>query len=149
MDGISTELQDLLDEVAELDDLERGQYLIELSDEFSEVPDRLAVRPFPESHRVPRCESEAYVWAEDRPDGTLDFHFAVENPHGISARALSVALGETLSGKPLDQVAVVSEDVVPLLFGRELSMGKAQGLGGIVNRVVGEARQRLKQRAQA
>ena len=122
---------------------ERIQLLIDIAERFRDVPPRLAQRPFPEEHRVPACESEAYVWGEPRPDGTLDFHFAVENPQGISARAMAVLLGDSLSGAPLDQVAAVPQDVVYRVFGRELSMGKSMGLMGMVSMVNNLAKQQL------
>lgn len=114
---------------------ERIQLLIDIAERFRDVPPRVALRPFPEECRVPACESEAYVWGEPRPDGTLDFHFAVENPQGISARAMAVILGDSLSGAPLDQVAAVPQDIVYRVFGRELSMGKSMGLMGMVSMV--------------
>jgi cysteine desulfuration protein SufE len=114
---------------------ERAAYLIELADQFQEVSEDIATRPYPEDHRVPFCESESYVWAEDRPDGTLNFHIAVENPQGISAKAMAVIIQQTLSGKPLEQVAQVSSDIVYTIFGKNISMGKGQGLMGIVNMV--------------
>jgi cysteine desulfuration protein SufE len=123
---------------------ERADLLIELADRFREVPERVARRPFPEEHRVPRCESEAYVWAEALPDGTLKFHFAVENPQGISAKAMAVILDETLSGQPVAEVAAVPEDVVFEIFGRDISMGKGQGLTGIVGMVKGFALRHLR-----
>lgn len=122
---------------------ERAELLIELADRFTEVPERVAHRPFPESRRVQRCESDAYVWAEEQPDQTLKFHFAVENPQGLSARAMAVILDETLSGQPVEQVAQVPEDIVFSFFGKELSMGKGQGLTGMVAMVKHEARRRL------
>src|SRR5689334_2597420 len=112
---------------------ERIQMLIDIADRFHDVPPRIASRPFGEEHRVPACESEAFVWAEPRPDGNLDFHFAVENPQGISARALAVILGDTLSGQPVRQVAELPQDLVYQVFGRELSMGKSMGLMGMVS----------------
>ncbi len=99
---------------------ERIQLLIDIAGRFEEVPPRLARRPFAAEHQVPACESEAYVFGEERPDGTLDFHFAVENPQGISAKAMAVILGEALSGAPPGQVAEVSQDVVYQVFGRAL-----------------------------
>ena len=114
---------------------ERIQLLIDLAGRFEEVPPQIARRPFGEEHRVPACESEAFVFTEARPDGTLDFHFAVENPQGISAKAMAVILGDALSGAPLDQVAQVPQDVVYRVFGRELSMGKSMGLMGMVGMV--------------
>jgi cysteine desulfuration protein SufE len=125
------------------DRAERIQLLIDLADRFEEVPPRIARRPFPPERLVPACESEAYVWSEERPDGTLDFHFAVENPQGISAKSLAVILDEGLSGAPLEQVAAVPDDIIYKVFGRELSMGKSMGLMGMVSMVASSARQRL------
>jgi cysteine desulfuration protein SufE len=136
-----------LEETLELLDLvpdraERIQLLIDIADRFEEVPPRLARRPFSDDHLVPACESQAYVWGEGRPDGTLDFHFAVENPQGISAKSLAVILDEGLSGAPLEQVAAVPQDLVYRVFGRELSMGKSMGLMGMVAMVASMARQK-------
>ena len=46
----------------------------------------------------PQCESDAYVWALKKPDDTLKLYFAVENPSGVSAKALAAILDKTLSG---------------------------------------------------
>jgi len=136
-------LTDTLDALAMVSDRgERIQILIDTAERFQEVPPRLARRPFPEESRVPGCESEAYVFTEDRPDGSLDYHFAVENPQGISAKAMAVILGEALSGAPPGQVAEVPQDVVYQVFGRELSMGKSMGLMGMVGMVSALAKRR-------
>ena len=130
---IPDKLAETLDALALVPDRsERIQLLIDTAESFEDVPPRVATRPFPEEHRVPACESEAFVWAERRPDGRLDFHFAVENPQGISAKAMAVILKKTLSGAPLEQVAAVPQDVVYKVFGNELSMGKSMGLMGMV-----------------
>ena len=128
---------------------ERIQILIDIAGRFKKVvvPESLATRPFPEAHRVPGCESQAFVWASDLPDGTLKFHFAVENPQGISAMATSVILAETLSGAPLRQILQVPKDVIYTIFGDELSMGKSMGLMGIVAMVQHYARRRLEEGA--
>jgi cysteine desulfuration protein SufE len=131
------ELPDKLNEIlADFDFVttrsERAELLIDLANRFQKVPERIATPPYPEDHRVPFCESEAYVWAEDQPDDTLKFYFAVENPQGLSAMALAVILDETLSGAPLEQVAEVSSDIVLKVFGNDISMGKGQGLMGMV-----------------
>jgi cysteine desulfuration protein SufE len=122
---------------------DRIQYLISVADRFREVPPEVAVRPFDESHRVPQCESEAFVWAVPRGDGSLDFHFAVENPQGISARALAVILGDGLSGEQASTVAKIPADVVYGVFGRELSMGKNLGLLGMLQMCHAFARREL------
>jgi hypothetical protein len=38
------------------------------------------------------------VWALKKPDDTLKLYFAVENPSGVSAKALAAILDKTLSG---------------------------------------------------
>ena len=124
----------------------RSEMLIEYADRFREVPPSVATRPFPALNRAPRCESDAYVFPTDRPDGTLDLHFAVENPQGISARAWAVILDETCSGQPLERVAAVPQEVIFRIFGRELSMGKGQGMIGMLDVVQHAARRRLAER---
>jgi cysteine desulfuration protein SufE len=126
-----------------LDRPDRIQMLIDVAGRFPSVPPSIAQRPYPAERRVPGCESEAYVWAEPKPDGTLTYYFAVENPQGISAMALAAILGNTLSGVPLERVAAIPADVVFRIFGRELSMGKSLGLMGMVNMVRAAARQQL------
>lgn len=144
MPEIPAKLSSLLETLDLISDrTERIQLLIDLGERFRDVPPRIAERPFAEVCRVPACESEAYVWGEPRPDGTLDFHFAVENPQGISAKAMAVILGDTLSGAPPEQVAAVPHDVVYRVFGRELSMGKSMGLMGMVSMVNSLARRQM------
>jgi cysteine desulfuration protein SufE len=144
MDELTPALRAHLETLELLPDrADRIQYLISLADRFRDVSPAVATRPFGESHRVPQCESEAYVWATPRADGTLDFHFAVENPQGISAKALAVILGEGLSGVPPEQVARVPADLVYGVFGRELSMGKNLGLMGMVQMCQAFARRQL------
>lgn len=145
MTSAPEKLGEIVDALLTMEDRsERIEALISLADRFQEVPERVARRPFPESQRVPHCESEAYVFPEELPDGTLKFHFAVENPQGISAMATAVILDQGASGQPLEQVARISPDIVYQLFGQELSTGKGLGLTGIVSVVRGAALRRLR-----
>ncbi len=84
---------------------------------------------------MPQCESDAYAWAVKRPDGTLKLHFAVENPSGVSAKALATILDRTLSGLPASDVAQVSPDIVERIFRQNISMGKGMGLMSMVQAV--------------
>jgi sulfur transfer protein SufE len=114
---------------------ERNPMLIEYSDQFTGVPERIATRPYPLGNQVPHCESDSYVFVEPTgeiaADGSprLKFYFAVENPFGVSARALSAVLDSTISGLGANEIAAMPiEDLVPTLFGPNISMGKGQGL---------------------
>ena len=141
-------LAEILDDFSLISDRnERIEYLIEIADRFDtvKVPESIATQPYPEENHVQYCESQAYVWALDQEDGTLKFYFDVLNPQGLSAMAMSVILEEALSGTTLEQVAGISTDIVYQIFGRELSMGKGQGLIGIISAVQNEAKKRLNQ----
>ena len=122
---------------------ERIEFLISTADRYRGVPDEIARRPYPRERLVPNCESEAYFWEEEQADGSLRFHYAVENPQGISAKAMAVIIDETLSGAPPEEVAAVSGDLPYDIFGRELSMGKSMGLTGMLGMAQAAARRRL------
>jgi cysteine desulfuration protein SufE len=126
------------------DPADRTGMLLSYSDQFKEVPPEIATRPFPTDHQVPQCESDAYVWAVKRPDGTLQLYFAVENPSGVSARALAAILDRTLSGRPASEIAQVSTDIVERIFRQNISMGKGMGLMSMVQAVQALAKMALK-----
>lgn len=125
-------LTELIETFALIDDRnERIQALISLGQQFRPVSPEIAAKPYPEHHRVPGCESEVFVWGTQEA-GKWDFHFAVENPQGLSAMAMAYVLSENLRGRTREEVLAVPEEVVYDLFGRELSMGKNMGLQGMV-----------------
>jgi cysteine desulfuration protein SufE len=127
---------------------DRNAMLVDYSDLFTGVPERIAKRPYPEVARVPHCESESFVFVENLDPGTRDprlhYHFAVENPFGVSARALSAVLDQTVNGLRASEIAAMPiDDLVPTLFTRNISMGKGQGLLGIASMVKAFARRHL------
>jgi len=133
-------LQQLVDTFQMFDSVDRTSMLLSYADQFKEVPPSVATRPFPPSHQVPQCESDAYVWAQKMPDQTLRLYFAVENPSGVSAKALAAILDRTLSGLPASEIATVNCDIVEKIFRQNISMGKGMGLMAMVNAVQSLAR---------
>ena len=131
-----TTLSAVLDMFAMFDDpADRTNLLLDYADRFERVPASVATRPYPQERLVPHCESEAYVWAVPREDGTLKLYFAVENPAGVSAKALAAILDRTLSGLPPGEIATVSPDIVEQIFRQNISMGKGMGLMSMVQAV--------------
>ena len=134
--ALPAKLQAVLDVFATFDDpADRTNLLLGYADQFKDVPKEVATRPFGREHLVPHCESEAYVWALRQPDGTLRLHFAVENPSGVSAKALAAILDRTLSGLPASEIATVTPDIVERIFRQNISMGKGLGLMSMVQAV--------------
>jgi sulfur transfer protein SufE len=122
------------------DPMDRTNLLLSYADQFKEVPREIACRPFDRTHQVPQCESDAYVWGMRQPDGTLRLFFAVDNPSGVSAKALAAILDKTLSGLPADQIAQVGPEIVERIFRQNISMGKGMGLMSMVQAVQALAR---------
>jgi cysteine desulfuration protein SufE len=129
-------IQEFLDTLSFFPDrADRIQALIEIADQFQPVPDDVATRPYPEEKKVPGCESEVYVFQSGSPDA-LAFHFAVENPQGVSAKAMAAILSQGLNGLSAGEVAKLNDQLVYEVFGRELSMGKSMGLMGMVRSAI-------------
>ena len=133
-------LQQLVDMFQTFDPGDRTEMLLSYADQFKDVPPAIATRPFPRSHQVPQCESDAYVWAQKLPDDTLKLYFAVENPSGVSAKALAAILDRTLSGLPAAEIATINTDIVEKIFRQNISMGKGMGLMSMVQAVAALAR---------
>ena len=136
------ELQETLDMFSEPSS--RAELLIGFADRFREVPADVATRPYPKSHQVPQCESEVYVWSRLNPDRTLRLDFAVENPSGVSARALAVILDRIYSGQPAEDVLALDPEIVERVFRQNISMGKGLGLKSMVMAVQALTRDALK-----
>ncbi len=128
-------LQQLVDTFQMFDPADRTGLLLSYADQFKEVPPSIASRPFSKSHQIPQCESDAYAWAQKMPDGTLKLYFAVENPSGVSAKALAAILDKTLSGLPAREIATITPDIVEKIFRQNISMGKGLGLMSMVQAV--------------
>ena len=133
---IPAKLQAVLDTFEMFSDTaDRTSLLLSYADRYTEVPRAIATRPFAKDHLVPHCESEAYVWAIKAPDGTLQLYFAVENPSGVSAKALATILDRSLSGLPAADIATVTPEIVERIFRQNISMGKGMGLMSMVQAV--------------
>ena len=114
--------------------------LLSYADQFKEVPPEVATRPFDKSHQVPQCESDAYVWAMKQPDGTLELYFAVENPSGVSAKALAAILQRSVGPAARTTSPRSTASIVERIFRQNISMGKGMGLMAMVEAVRALAR---------
>lgn len=142
-------LQNVIDELSLIKDpQDRMEFLIDFADKFREVPESIAQRPFPAETKVPFCESEAYVFPAAEDDGTLKFYYAVDNPNGISAKALAQIFSSTLTGAKPEEIEKIPLDVIYKIFGQSLSMGKNMGLTGILQMMKRDAKKFMSKEAQ-
>ncbi len=139
------ELHELLTIIRESPITDRNEILLDYSDRFEGVPEHIATRPYPESHRVVECESDVYVFTEQGKNNGINFYIAVENPQGVSSRALSAVLKESFDGKDLQKIESIPETLIFELFGRNVSMGKGAGMMGIIKLLKYFARQQQQQ----
>ena len=65
----------------------------------------------------------------------------MENPAGISAKALAAILDRSLSGLPATDIAAIDPDIVERIFRQNISMGKGLGLMSMVQAVRALAKQ--------
>jgi cysteine desulfuration protein SufE len=137
---VTEKLQQLVEMFQMFDQSDRTDLLLSYADQFKDVPPSVATRPFPQSHQIPQCESDAYVWALKQADETLQLYFAVENPSGVSAKALATILDKSLSGLPAADIATVNTDIVERIFRQNISMGKGMGLMSMVQAVAALAK---------
>ena len=123
------------------DEQQRIQMLISYSKRFEEVPETVASRPFDQAHRVPECESDVYVWVDVDNDHNVDFYAAVENPQGLSAKALGAVLQKALKDAKVEDIEKLDNELVYKVFGKQLSMGKNMGLMGMIQMIKAQTRQ--------
>jgi cysteine desulfuration protein SufE len=144
MPDLPEKLSEIISMLSQFEDpVERSQILIGFADKFREVPAEIASRPYPEQNKIPACESDAYVWCIGQNDGSLKFYFAVENPSGVSAKALAVILDRALSGLMPEEIIKIDPDIVHSIFRQNISMGKGIGLMSMVEAVRTLARNTL------
>jgi cysteine desulfuration protein SufE len=142
-------LQSIIDELALIEDSQdKMEFLIDYADKFEEVPERIARRPFPAETKVPFCESEAYVFAVRNDDGTIKYYYAVDNPNGVSAKALAQIFSITLNDSKPEDIEKIPLDVIYKIFGQSLSMGKNMGLTGILQMMKRDAKKFMSNEAQ-
>ena len=116
MDGVPSRLGEIVEMLELLPGrADRIELLIDTAGRFHEVPAAIATRPFPKERLVPGCESQAYVWAEGRDDGTLDErdHEILSGSQSLRSAAILITLVIWLIGL---QETFRAEGAVPIAY---------------------------------
>ncbi len=128
-----TELDAIVSELADADNSERAEILIEFARKLPPLPERLAAFK-DEAHRVPECQSPVYLFVELENDRVrIHADAPIEAP---TVRAFVAILVEGLDGAPYEDVLTVPGDLIQRSgLIKNLGMLRASGLSGVLNRL--------------
>ena len=124
-------LQTIVEDFQMMEGQEKLEYLLELSERLPNLPEWLAGRR-DSMDQVHECMSPVFVYAQKRPDGTIDFHFDVprESP---TVRGYATILQEGLSGETAETIsAVPTEFYLRMGLQGVLSGQRLNGIGAIL-----------------
>ena len=121
-------------ELMDLDDAEKLEWLIEVSDELPPLSPGRQGEPLPAECRVSECQTPVYLWVENR-GGRV--HLEADVPRNApTVRGLVTVVVRGLEGATVEEVLSIPDDLLPRLgLTRALGMQRQQGLRGVVSRI--------------
>ncbi|MDZ4688256.1 MAG: SufE family protein [Planctomycetaceae bacterium] len=133
------QLDSYIAELAELDDAEKLEWLIEVSDELPFVSAARLAEPLPAECRVPECQTAVHLWV-DVVDGRV--HIEADVPRNApTVRGLVTVVVRGLEGATVPEVLAIPDDLLPKLgLTKVLGMQRQQGLRGVMTRIKRELR---------
>src|SRR5712691_6961789 len=132
-------LPELIAEFDGLDDEEKLELLVELSDELPAVAASRMAEPWAESCRVRECQTPVFLWVDVvQGRARLQAEVPKQSP---TVRGLVTLMVQGLDGATAAEVAAVPDDMVAHLgLQRALGMQRQQGFRGVVARIKREVR---------
>jgi len=140
MNEYPQKLKDIVDVLSSLPEHDRIEMLLDFASKYKAVPEEIASPPYPEDNKAQMCESNAFVWSTLDSSNKINFHFAVENPQGLSARAFVVILQRNLNGESPQLIQNIPNEIITKIFSESLSIRKNIGLTNILQKVQQEAK---------
>lgn len=134
-------LPELIADFADLDDEEKLELLVELSDELPETSAGHSAGQQSESCRVQECQTPVYLWV-DVVDGRVRLEADVPKK-SPTVRGLVALMVTGLADASPQEVAGIPDDMVGHLgLQKALGMQRQQGFRGVVARIKREVRNR-------
>ena len=132
-------LTELIADFEGLDDEEKLEMLVELSDELPVPSPGRTAGPESESCRVQECQTAVYLWV-DIVDGRIRLEADVPKK-SPTVRGLVTLVVQGLNGATVEEVAALPDDLVAHIgLQRALGMQRQQGFRGVVARIKREIR---------
>ncbi len=136
---MTIKLNELIADFDELDDEDKLELLIEMSDELPTTSDGRCAGPDAESCRVQECQTAVYLWV-DVIDGRI--HLEADVPKkSPTVRGLVALVVQGLNGATTEEVAALPDDLIGHIgLQRALGMQRQQGFRGVIARIKREVR---------
>lgn len=135
-------LQDFRDELADLDDQEKLEFLVELSAELPPLSEARGGQPFPGDCRVQECQTAVHLWV-DVVEGRV--HVEADVPRNSpTVRGLVTLVVQSVEGQAAEEVLQIPEDLLTTLgLQKALGMTRQQGVRGVMSRIHREIRRQM------
>ncbi len=132
-------LSEIIADFEDLDDEEKLELLIELSDDLPPLSNGRSAGSESESCRVQECQTPVYLWV-DLVAGRIRLEADVPKK-SPTVRGLAALMVQGLADASPDEVASIPDDVVGYLgLQKALGMQRQQGFRGVVARIKREVR---------
>lgn len=136
-EGLTAELQEIIDDFHSLATADRLQLLLEFSRELPALPPRYADHP-ELLEPVPECQSAIFLATEvdgTGPDAVVNLHFSAP-PEAPTTRGFAGILSAGLDGLTVAQVQAVPQDLpFRLALAEAVSPLRLNGMGAMLARI--------------
>jgi cysteine desulfuration protein SufE len=106
--ALPAKLQEIVDDFASASREEKIETLVAYAESLSPLPDWLE-QERTKMQPVPECMTPTFLFAEQKPDGSLIFHFDIP-PQSPTVRGLAAILANALNGSQPEEVLSVPTD---------------------------------------
>ncbi len=134
MDTVTTRIDSIVDEFADLDSREKLELLIDFSNRLPPLPAAYQALKAENAGRVHECQTPVYLWPElDQGGMRLIAEVAEEAP---TVKGFVSMLAEAVAGRPQTEAADLPDDFLERIgLDAVLGMLRSRGLQAITHRV--------------
>jgi cysteine desulfuration protein SufE len=134
MANVRERLDELVGEFADLDGREKLELLVDYAKGLPPLSPEYEARKSVEDRRVHECQTPVFLWMES--DGGTARLVAEVAPEAPTVKGFVAILAEAINGRPVTDVAAVSDDVLDAMgLAEVLGILRTRGLRAIVARV--------------
>lgn len=134
-------LNELAADFEDLDDEEKLELLVELSDELPPATQGRTAGPESDDCRVQECQTPVYLWV-DVAGGRVQIEADVPKK-SPTVRGLVTVMVQGLCGATPEEIATIPDDMIAHLgLQRALGMQRQQGFRGVIARIKREVQRK-------